>query len=59
LTPHGVNSLPTDLPPTLATSPAFYKTLLTVFRQVVPLSRFLNTPLLKKPAGQHAAKSLP
>jgi uncharacterized protein (TIGR02453 family) len=36
-----------DLPPTLATSPAFYKTLLTVYRQIVPLSRFLNTPLLK------------
>ena len=34
-------------PPTLATSPAFYKTLLTVFRQVTPLTRFLNTPLLE------------
>ena len=36
-----------EFPPSLATSPAFYKTLLTVFRQVTPLARFLNTPLLK------------
>ena len=36
-----------DLPPTLATSPAFYKTVLTVFRQITPLARFLNTPLIK------------
>ena len=36
-----------DLPPTLATSPKFYKTLLTVFREVTPLARFLNAPLLK------------
>ena len=36
-----------DRPATLATSPAFYKTLLTVFRQIVPLTRFLNAPLLK------------
>jgi uncharacterized protein (TIGR02453 family) len=36
-----------EFPPALAASPAFYKTLLTVFRQVVPLTRFLNTPLLK------------
>ena len=36
-----------ELPPETATSPAFYKTLLTVFRQIVPFARFLNTPLLK------------
>jgi uncharacterized protein (TIGR02453 family) len=36
-----------DLPPTLATSPKFYKTLLTIFRAVTPLTRFLNAPLLK------------
>ena len=36
-----------DFPATLATSPAFYKTLLAVFRQVTPLTRFLNAPLLK------------
>ena len=36
-----------DFPSTLATSPAFYKTLLTVFRQIVPLARFLNAPMLK------------
>ncbi|MBI3493435.1 MAG: DUF2461 domain-containing protein [Acidobacteria bacterium] len=35
-----------DLPPSIATSPKFYSTLLTVFRQVVPLTRFLNAPLL-------------
>ena len=34
-------------PPALATSPKFYTTLLTVFRQVVPLVRFLNEPLSK------------
>jgi uncharacterized protein (TIGR02453 family) len=32
--------------PELAISPAFYRTLLSVFRRVLPLSRFLNTPLL-------------
>ena len=36
-----------DFPAALATSPRFYKTLLTVFRQVTPLTRFLNAPLLK------------
>ena len=36
-----------DLPAALATSPAFYKTLLTTFRQVTPLARFLNAPLLQ------------
>jgi len=39
-----------EFPASLATSPAFYKTLLTVFRQVTPLARFLNAPLLK---GSH------
>jgi uncharacterized protein (TIGR02453 family) len=36
-----------DLPATLATSPRFYKTVLAVFREVVPLARFLNAPLQK------------
>jgi uncharacterized protein (TIGR02453 family) len=36
-----------ELPSTFASSPGFYKTVLTVFRQVVPLARFLNAPLLK------------
>jgi uncharacterized protein (TIGR02453 family) len=36
-----------DFPPALASSPAFYKTVLTVFRQVIPLARFLNASLLK------------
>lgn len=35
-----------DLPPGIATSPRFYGTLLDVFRQIVPLVRFLNHPLL-------------
>jgi uncharacterized protein (TIGR02453 family) len=35
-----------DLPPDTATSPRFYGTLLDVFRQIVPLVRFLNQPLL-------------
>ena len=36
-----------DLPATVATSPAFYKTVLRVLRQITPLARFLNTPLIK------------
>ena len=36
-----------ELPATLATSPTFYKTVLAIFREVVPLARFLNTPLQK------------
>jgi uncharacterized protein (TIGR02453 family) len=36
-----------DLPASMATSPKFYNTLLTVFRQVTPLARFLNAPLIK------------
>ena len=34
-------------PASMATGPAFYKTLLTVFREATPLTRFLNAPLLK------------
>jgi len=37
-----------EFPGALAASPKFYSTLLTVFRQVIPLSRFLNAPLLKQ-----------
>jgi uncharacterized protein (TIGR02453 family) len=36
-----------ELPGSAATSPTFYATLLKVFRQVAPLTRFLNEPLLK------------
>jgi uncharacterized protein (TIGR02453 family) len=36
-----------EFPAALATSPAFYKTVLSIFRQVVPLTRFLNAPLFK------------
>ena len=34
-----------EFPAEFATAPAFYRTLLNVFRQVAPLSRFLNEPL--------------
>jgi uncharacterized protein (TIGR02453 family) len=37
----------TEFPAALAASPRFYSTLLSVFRQVLPLSRFLNAPLIK------------
>jgi uncharacterized protein (TIGR02453 family) len=33
--------------PEMASSPAFYRTLLAIFHQVLPLSRFLNAPLHK------------
>jgi uncharacterized protein (TIGR02453 family) len=36
-----------EFPPAFATDPKFYKTLLGVFRQLMPLARFLNAPLLK------------
>ena len=36
-----------ELPPSFATSPTLYPTLLNVFRQVAPLTRFLNEPLQK------------
>jgi len=35
-----------ELPSALASSPAFYARLLAVFRQIVPLVRFLNEPLV-------------
>jgi uncharacterized protein (TIGR02453 family) len=37
-----------ELPAVLATRPAFYPTLLAVFRQVAPLVRFLNEPLVAR-----------
>jgi uncharacterized protein (TIGR02453 family) len=37
-----------EFPPALAASPAFYRTLLGVFREVLPLARFLNAPLLDR-----------
>jgi uncharacterized protein (TIGR02453 family) len=37
-----------EFPPSLAASPAFYGTLLKVFRQVAPLARFLNEPLVSE-----------
>jgi uncharacterized protein (TIGR02453 family) len=36
-----------EFPASLATSPKFYGTLLAVFREATPLTRFLNAPLLK------------
>ena len=35
-----------ELPPAFACNPKFYSTLITVFRQVAPLARFLNEPLV-------------
>ena len=37
-----------ELPPAVATSPTFYSTILTTFRQVAPLARFLNAPLVSR-----------
>ena len=37
-----------EFPPSFATSPAMYPTLLKVFRRVAPLARFLNEPLIAK-----------
>ncbi len=39
-----------ELPASFASDPAFYRRLIAVFRQVVPLARFLNEPLV---AGRH------
>ena len=36
-----------EFPPSFAASPAFFRTLVRVFTEVAPLSRFLNEPLLK------------
>jgi uncharacterized protein (TIGR02453 family) len=35
-----------ELPPAVATSPRFYSTILSTFRLVAPLARFLNEPLV-------------
>ncbi len=37
-----------EFPPAFAASPAFYRTVLRIFEEVAPLSRFLNEPLLKR-----------
>jgi uncharacterized protein (TIGR02453 family) len=37
-----------ELPASFATSPKFYTTVVGVFREVMPLARFLNEPLLKR-----------
>ena len=37
-----------ELPPAFACNPTFYSTLVTVFRQVAPLARFLNEPLVNR-----------
>jgi uncharacterized protein (TIGR02453 family) len=38
-----------DYPPSFATSPQFYSTLLWLFREIAPLCAFLNEPLLRAP----------
>ena len=38
-----------EYPPAFATSPRFYATLLSLFREIAPLVRFLNEPLLAAP----------
>ena len=38
-----------EFPPPFATSPRFYTTVVNVFREVTPLIRFLNEPLLDGP----------
>jgi uncharacterized protein (TIGR02453 family) len=41
-----------ELPASVASDPAFYRRLLGVFRQVVPLVRFLNEPLVANPRNR-------
>jgi uncharacterized protein (TIGR02453 family) len=36
-----------SFPPSFAASPRFYSTMVAIFREVLPLSRFLNAPLTK------------
>jgi uncharacterized protein (TIGR02453 family) len=43
-----------EFPPAFATSPRFYAGVLNVFRQVSPLIRFLNEPLLGQVAGSRS-----
>jgi uncharacterized protein (TIGR02453 family) len=38
-----------ELPATVASSPRFYSTILSVFKKMAPLVRFLNEPLVKSP----------
>jgi uncharacterized protein (DUF2461 family) len=38
-----------DYPAEFACDPRFYRELVTVFRQVAPLVRFLNAPILDRP----------
>jgi uncharacterized protein (TIGR02453 family) len=38
-----------EFPATFAASPKFYATLLSVFRRLMPLARFLNAPLVGQP----------
>jgi uncharacterized protein (DUF2461 family) len=43
-----------DFPPRLAASPRFYGELIKVFKQVAPLTRFLNEPLHERDPGGFA-----
>jgi uncharacterized protein (TIGR02453 family) len=47
-----------EFPPSFATSPKFYAGLLAVFRQVAPLTAFLNEPLLATASLPTAAPGL-
>jgi len=48
-----------EFPAAFAASPKFYPTLLATFRAVLPLSRFLNAPLIAAPAATAAAVRAP
>jgi len=48
-----------EFPAAFAASPKFYPTLLATFRAVLPLSRFLNAPLIAAPAARAAAVRAP
>jgi uncharacterized protein (TIGR02453 family) len=41
-----------EFPPSLATSPRFYGSLVATFRQIAPLIRYLNEPLLNRQAAE-------
>ncbi len=45
-----------EFPATFASSPTFYRTVLDVFRQVAPLTRFLNQALLGIPESEEVRK---
>jgi uncharacterized protein (TIGR02453 family) len=46
-----------QFPTSLAESPRLYATILSVFRAVLPLSRFLNTPIVGSPGSAASSRS--